>query len=196
MAHDHPSKRPGMLTDVAWLGEDDDLSMVVDWSDDGSSGSVVFQLQNMDEGQVGTICLPASSDLDCACEDSILASIRMRAFLASAIAGSGEFLDLFAVIGGADIRAAVGNFRIDSVEMVDSSTFNINLKRGADSLTILTDHRAVSNYSYAPSTQLLVIAGSVRSEFPSYIHDYPTHVLTQGQRDDIEAYVLGLELWV
>jgi hypothetical protein len=194
--YDHPSKRPGIIDTVTFHGDDDDLSMVVEWSEGHDSGAVTFQLQNLDEGQCGTICLPANSSLDDASKDSIEASIRMHAFLSGSIAGSDEFLAMFAVGGGNDIKSAVGNLRIDSVVMVDGLTFNINIKRGVDTLAILTDHRAVSHYSYAPSTQLLVIAGAVRAEFPSYVHDYPTHVLTQGERGDIEAYVLGLELWV
>lgn len=196
MEYDHPSKRPGIIDSVAFQGEDDDLSMFVEWSEDDHSGAITFQLQNIGEGQCGTICLPANSSLDEASEDSILASIRMHAFLSGCIAGSDEFLAMFAVGGGDDIKSAVGNLRIESVVMIDGLTFHINIKRGVDALAILTDHRAVSHYSYAPSTQLLVVAGAVRAEFPSYVHDYPTHVLTQGERDDIEEYVLGLELWV
>lgn len=202
MAHDplskpdHPSKRPGMITAATFHGDDDDLSFTVEWSDDHESGAVAFQLQNLDEGRCGTICLPANSSLDDASEDSIVASIRMNAFLSGSIAGSDEFLAMFAVGDGKDIRSAVGNLRIDTVVMVDGVTFNINLKRGDDKLAILTDHRAVSHYSYTPSTQLLVIAGAVCAEYPLYVHDYPSKVLTQAQKDDIISYVVQLEPWI
>jgi len=58
------------------------------------------------------------------------------------------------------------------------------------------DHGELNRYTFAPSTQLFVIPGAVKKQFPNYVHDHPNTVLTTTQREDIRSYVLGLALWI
>ena len=199
MIFTYPNKRPGIITSVYFSGEDDDLQLTLEWAEDTRSGATTFQLQNIGDGNVGQICLPASAQLEQVSEDAIIASIRMAAFISNSTAGSGELADMFAdQEGSRDIQSAVGNLKVDAVRTPTGVCVELDIKKknSQQKRTICTDHGALSQYSYTPSTQLLVVAGAIRAEYPSYVHDYPDAVLTQSQRDDIIAYIMTLAPWV
>lgn len=196
-----PVKRPGLITAAVWEGDDDDLSLRVTFTNElGQLQNISFQTRNAGEGNFGEICLPNGMDVNDLPEDAIIASIRMAALIAGATAGSGEFMDMFiGQEGTRDLQTAIGNCKVDDCRMIDDAEFEVDVKKKGTNnpvRTILTDHSAISRYTFTPDTQLNIIPGAVEVEYGNYVHDYPDDVLTQQQKDDIVDFVMSLEPWV
>lgn len=202
--HAWPVKRPGFITGVFWNGDDDDLSMIVQYTNQ-SGGNASISLETKNADRKGEFCLPTSSDVaDLAdtperIRDILAAHVRMAVMIKGhAVPGSTEFEDaILDHIGSNHLQTALGTVKVKSVTIIDDQCLDIEFQKGSGTKrTYRFDHQELMNYVYVPQTQLLVVAGAIEKEFSSYVHDHPNDVLTQVQRDDIDEYLLGLEPWV
>lgn len=198
--HGFPVQRPGLITSAFWEGDDDDLQLVVQYTDENGNGrQTEFHTRHEAEGHPGELCLPSSADIHDVPEDALIASIRMGALITRSIAGSSEFLRMFNDHEDAnDIETAIGGVKVSAVRILDEISMAIDVqKNGAQEIrTITTDHNSVSRYILSPSTQMSVIPGAIEKAHPGYVHDFPGTVLTQAQRDDVVDLVKALTLWV
>ena len=200
VVYDFPVKRPGIITAAQWFGGDADLELHVSFTGlGGQGGQLVFQTQGT---EVGEICLPTSTDLNNLgprARDILVAHTRMACMVAGlAVPGSKEFLNAFIQSDSNNLQTALGTVKVSDVRMVDDQCFDIDFKVGTGpAFTVRADHGELNNYTFVPSTQLLIIPGSVKKEFPTYVHDFNNgKILTQSQKDAISTYILGLEPWI
>jgi hypothetical protein len=200
--HQFPVKRPGFITNCFWNGGDTSLSLVVNYNNaEGLPGVLEFATRNLAAGDVGELCLPASNnvaDLGERTRDILVAHTRMACLLhGRAVPGSKEFTDSFLQSAANNLQTALGVVKVTGVGLINDESVNLTYKQGSGpNYTISVDHAELNHYDFAPSTQLLVIPGSVNKQFPTYVHDSLTRILTQAQKDAVVAYVLGLALWI
>lgn len=200
--HPFPVKRPNFVEQANWLGPDDDLALQVVYTDvTGQLQSVQFQTKSADNA--GEICLPASNDvatLGPRTRDVLAAHLRMACLLGGiAVPGSAEFNNVLAdQANPANLQTAIGDVKITAVSLLNDQEAVVTFRQGNNgaSRQYVMDHGELNRYTFAPSTQLFVIPGAVKKQFPNYVHDHPNTVLTTTQREDIRSYVLGLALWI
>jgi hypothetical protein len=202
IVHAFPVRRVNFFTSVEWVGPDNQLELKVQYlSETGAVRQVVFATRHTADGVKGEICLPNSNnlqDLGPRYEDILTAHTRMSCLVArSGIPGSTEFLE--AILNGpsANINTALGVVKVTDVVAIDDQTVAISYRQGTGPiLTINQEYRNLNDYTFAPETQLFVIPGSVKKSFSTYVHDYPSVILSQERRDDIAAHVLAMEPWI
>lgn len=196
-----PVKRPGFITRSRWIGGDDDLMLEVFSSTaTGGVATTSFETANTNEGRSGEVCLPGAADINDLDRDTIISHIRMATFISKTTAGSFEWTNAFVEQEGSkDFQLAIGSCAIIDVRQIDDVNFEFDIKKksgGGPTRTIMTDHDEMSEYSFTPSTQLKIIAGAIKLEFPSYVHEYPSTTLSASQKQDILDFVDTLEPWV
>jgi hypothetical protein len=195
----YPVKRPGLIVAAQWTGPDSNLKLQVTYVNEFGNLQV-FLLSTTNAGAVGDICLPTGKTIQDINRDAIIASVRMATFISKHIPGSKEWLD--AMTTGQDtmnFQMAIGNVKIKEARIISDVQVELDMVKAGTSTpvqTVVTDFGELGTYTFAPDTQVRCAAGAIEKEYPSYIHDYPTQVLTQAQKDDIIAYVLTLPLWV
>lgn len=197
--HTFPVKRPGFIEQAAWIGTDEDMSLQVSHQNAlGLLETVSFQTQGEN---VGEICLPNSTDLNSLgprARDILAAHLRMSVMIAGkATPGSREFNDVFVQSGTNNFQTALGLTKVNTTRMVSDAEVDIDWKTGNGPIyTTRLGHGEIALYTFIPQTQLFIVPGSVKAQFPNYVHNWPSTVLTQTQKDNIINYVLGLEPWV
>lgn len=199
--HEFPVKRPGFITAASWLGGPQDMVLRLEYIGAGGQGGMV-SLATKGENP-GEICLPTSSDLATLggatrARDILIAHARMACMIAGhAIPGSIEFDEAIASGQLANLQTALGTVKVVAARAIDDVNCQLDFRKGTGPIfTVDTSYAEVNRYSFDPSTQLLVVAGAVEKEFPTYVHDYPNVQLTEAQKDAIAAYVLTLEPWI
>ena len=198
-----PVKRPpgDMIISAQWLGPDDDLSLEVSYYDEaGMTDTISFLCANSLEGYKGDVCMPSSADSTDIDRDTVVAHLRMGSFLASAQFGTFEWDDLWLEQEGSkDLQLACGNCSVVDRRIVSDATVDIDIRLKGENNPVqsfLVGVDELTSYSFSPSTQLKTIAGAVKRQFPNYVHEYPSTILSQAQRIDISEYVELLEIWV
>jgi len=196
-----PVKRPGFIETAEWVGTDDDLFLFCGYRDQtGAYQTISFATRNANEP--GEICIPSSNDvanLGPRARDILVAHLRMACMIGGvAIPGSAEFTAVLAdQANPANLQTAVGDVKITSVALVDDTQVNLTFRQGGGAYREhLINHDEINKYSFIPATQLLIIPGSVKKQFPTYVHNHPNTVLTTSQKADIVSYVLGLAPWI
>ncbi|MGH7701643.1 MAG: hypothetical protein ACREMO_00985, partial [Gemmatimonadales bacterium] len=91
-----------------------------------------------------------------------------------------------------------GDVKVTAITPVSDTQIQLTMQKGTGpTRNVLAGIDELSTYSFAPSTQLFVIPGAIRRQFPTYIQDPAAgRYLTQVQMDAIVAYVLTLQPWV
>jgi len=182
-----------------WNGPDDDLSLIVGYIDaTGQQRSTSLRTTNVNDG-IGDICLPSHATIMDVPRDTIVAHIRMATFISKTIAGSAEWKTAFVEQEGSqNFQFAIGTAAVIDIRIIDDIFFDVDIKKKSEQpvKTIRSDHAEMSNYSFTPSTQLKILGGALKIQFPTLEHDYPTKVLTAQERQDVVNYVLGLNPWV
>jgi len=149
----------------------------------------------------GELCLPASNDVNTLGprkRDILVAHTRMACMISGlAVPGSKEFLDAFIGQDQNNLQTAIGTVKVTQVVNVDDQCVEMTFRCGSGpTLAFEVDHGELNKYVFVPATQLLVVPGAVEKQFPTYVHNHPTQVLSQQQKDDIAAYCLTLEPWI
>lgn len=202
VVHNFPVKRPGFIVSCDWLNSDPQLALKITYYDDtGTLRQMQFATRHIADGTKGEICLPSSSDLidlGPRVDDTLTAHTRMACLISrSGIPGSDEFQTAILQGVSANLNTALGVVKVTAVAAVDDQTVAITYRQGTGpTRTVNMDYTDLNDYSFAPETQLFIIPGSVKKQFSTYVHDYPGTVLTQAQKDNVVAYVLGLQPWI
>lgn len=198
----YPVKRPGFIQTAVWSGDDAHLILTITYTDVGNvARSMQFETRNVGDATPGVICLPTSTDLNNLgprARDTLVAHTRMACMVAGlAVPGSKEFSDAFtATLESINLQTALGTVKVTNVDIIDDQNVTLTFKCGTGpDYNVEVDHTELNNYVFAPETQLFIIPGAVKKQY-SYVHNYPTTVLTQTQKDNIAAYVLALEPWI
>jgi hypothetical protein len=195
-----PVKRQGLILAATWVGADDDLALEITYtSETGSPALKSLRTSNATEG-LGEICLPSSASILDISRDAIIASVRMATMISRTTPGSKEWDDaMTSEQDSVDFQMAIGNVKMKEARIVNDALVELDMvKKGSSTpiKTVLTDIQELSSYTFTPETQLLCVAGALEKEFPTYIHNYPSTVLSQAQKDAIAAYVPTLALWI
>lgn len=203
--HGFPVKRPSFIQSCTWVGPDQQLVLKLTYFD---AGGVLRQFtmstRNIGDGTPGEVVLPTGllgndlHNLGPRYEDILTAHTRMACLVSrSGIPGSTEFMNALQEGVSANLNTALGVVKVTDVQAVDDSTIAITYKCGTGpTLTVNIDYTNLNNYVFVPDTQLFVIAGAIKKQFSTYVHDYPTTILSQTRRDDIVAYVMSLQIWI
>lgn len=201
----HPVKRPaGFLLNPQFEGNDDSLVLRVEYPDNlGINRVINFRCTQQGSDQQEICIANTKWDLSNISRDTIVAHLRMASIISKTIPGSKEWSDALVNVGLLDskyFQMAVGQVKLISWEVLDERMLRLEFQRGTTSDKVFHDvdmmEMTAETYTYAPSTQLLVIPGAIEVQFPNYHHDYPSVVLTTQQRQDIIDYVSELELWI
>ena len=203
VVHQFPVKRPGFIETAEWINDDAHLALRITYTDVGNvARSMQFECRNLGDATPGSICLPASTDLNNLgprARDTLVAHARMACMIAGlAVPGSKEFADAFtATLDSINLQTALGTVKVTNVDIVDDQTAMLTFKCGTGpNYNVEVDHGELNNYVFVPETQLFIIPGSVNKQFSSYVHNYPSAILTTSQKADIVAYVTSLEPWI
>jgi hypothetical protein len=87
--------------------------------------------------------------------------------------------------------------KVTAVEPVDDQTVNITYRQGTGTArTVAVDYLNLLNYNFVPETQLFCTSGAIKKNFATYVHDYPSTILSQERRDEIQAFVLARQPWI
>lgn len=201
----YPVRRAaGFLLNPQFEGTDDQLIFRVEYPDNQGVTHVVTFRCTPSGSAPQEMCIANSKfDLSKISRDTVVAHLRMASIISKTIPGSKEWEAVLVDTGLLDAKyfqMPVGQVRIISWSMGDDRTVRLEFQRGTTSDKVFHDvdlnEITAEQYVYAPSTQLMVIPGSVERQFPNYHHDYPDVILSVQQRQDIIDYVAGLELWV
>jgi hypothetical protein len=97
-----------------------------------------------------------------------------------------------------NFQTAVGAVKCTDVIFINDQIVELEFQKGSGpKRKYQFDYGELQNYSFAPSTQLFIIAGAVEKQFPTYNHDFTAGVfLTESQKQDIVDYVLTLSPWM
>jgi hypothetical protein len=184
-----------------FLGPDDDLALEVKVYDENGVFSTV-SFRTTSAGQQGDICLPSSADVTWLRDDIVVAHMRMATLIADVPIGSTEWVAAMVEGSSANLQTAIGLTKVMAVRIIDQLNVEVDLRKSGTSnptkvLQATKDQFPLrSLYNLDPKTQALVIAGAIEKEFPSYIHNHPSAVLSANQRTEIENYVKSLTLWI
>lgn len=199
----YPIKRPGFITDCHFIGtpDDDEISLSISYiNQEGMEVSIA--LYSTPAPGLATLCLPSTATLADLPEDVFTAHLRMAGMISGQIPGSTEYES--AIKGTSSSNARDFQFPIGNVKVTDIVSgpgprdLQVTFQKGSGTPRVITcDVADLATYVFAPSTQLLTVAGAIKKEFPTYIHDAASGKrLTQAQMDEITAYVMSLEPWI
>lgn len=203
--HPFPVRRPGFIQTAEWVGPDAQLGFKVTYFDEtGTLRSTTFATRNAGDSTKGEICLPSGllandlHELGVRYEDILRAHTRMACLVAgTAVPGSDEFSA--AILNGQtqNLQTALGAVKVNAVTPIDDQTVRLTFKCGTGpNLDVEMNYSDLNSYAFVPDTQLFVIPGSVKKQFSTYVHDYPTTILSAQRRQEIVDYVLSLAPWV
>jgi hypothetical protein len=198
----YPVKRPGFITGVTWNGQPTDaqISLSIEYIDAQglASQSVLYTTPN----SIATLCLPSSKGIVDVDDDTLIAHQRMAGMISGTIPGSSEYDDAItgsSVLNARNFQTPIGDAKITDVTPLDERNIQVTWQKSSGGATkvVIADIQDLAKYAFAPSTQLRVIAGAIKKQYPTYIHDAATNKhLTQTQMDTIAAYVMGLDVWL
>lgn len=200
----YPAKRPGFITGVTWNGQPQDaqLSLSIEYVGENGNPSQTVLFTTPKTDPVPTLCLPSGKTITDMIDDVMIAHIRMAGMISGTIPGSQEYTDAITgtgLLNGRNFQTPIGDVKVTAVQSVDERTIRLTCQKTSGGITrdVDADINDLAKYAFAPSTQLLVIAGAIKKQYPNYIHDAATNKhLTQQQMDTIEAFVMGLEPWI
>lgn len=198
---EYPIKRPGFIQGVTWQGNPGDTQLILSLeytnAADQPSQTYLYTVPNAK----ASLCLPTNATVSALDEDAIIAHIRMAGMISGTVPGSKEYQDAISSIGGTDSRyfqMPIGDVKVIDIKSVTERILELTIQKGSSpSRVVQADVQDLAKYSFAPSTQLLTVAGAIKKEFPTYIHDpVNSKFLTQIQMDTISEYVLTIEPWI
>ena len=194
-------ERPGFITSAVWHGQPgaDELQLEIIYNDESGLPAAInlYALNNPNS----TLCLPTAKLISDLSEDVLVAHVRMAGLISGTIPGSQEYFDAVTVTGEGNARnfqTPIGDVKVIGVAILSDVQAKVTMQKGSQTpREILLPTDDLHEYAFAPSTQLLIIAGAIKKQFPTYIQDPDTgKFLTQQQMDDIVAYVMTLAPWV
>lgn len=199
---DYPIRRPGFIENANWVGApgQDDLTLRLEYHDaQGQAGQCELYTVNAANA---ILCLPSNKTIEDLPEDIFSAHVRMAGMVSGTIPGSEEYNT--AIKGSGDLGARnfqmpIGDVKVTAIQYLSAAMARFTFQKSSGGATrdIDLDVRDLATYAFAPSTQLLVIAGAIKKQYPTYIQDHANGKdLTQTQMDTIAAYVLGLDPWI
>lgn len=194
-----PVIRLGALLSANWNGPDDDLSLDIQFLDNLGT-PVTRSLRCTADGVLGDVCLPSSATILDVPDETVIAHVRMAGWVRGSVPvpGSTEWLALFQDEGEIpDFQLAIGNARIYAARPVSDVEFEFDIrKKGTSSptKTVRTDYGTIRAYNLDPSETVRCIAGGIELRHPTYVHNYPTQVLSEAQKDAIIATVMSEDL--
>lgn len=202
IVHPFPVKRPGFFTGVNWVGQPGNDEVQLDLSYTSALGlpavHTLYALNNPN----ATLCLPSSKTILDVPDDVLIAHLRMAGMIAGVVPGSQEYADAMIESGqgnAVNFQTPIGAVKVTSIAFISDTLVDVEFQKtsGGTKKTVRTGYVDLASYSFAPSTQLSVMAGSIKKQFPTYVQD-PTQsqFLTQAQMDDIRSYVLSQEPWI
>lgn len=200
----YPVKRPGFITGVTWNGQPGDPSHSLAIEYVGSNGlpSQTMLYTTPNTNPLATLCLPTSKGVADLIDDLYIAHVRMAGMISGTIPGSMEYDDAIkgtGLLNGRNFQMPIGDVKITDVVSVDERNIKITFQKTSGGAThdVTADVDDLAKYAFAASTQLLVVAGAIKKQFPTYVHDHATNKhLTQAQMDNISAFVMTLEPWI
>lgn len=196
-----PVERPGFIESVQWLGQPgaDEVQLQLNYTDEtGLPASIsLYALNNPN----ATLCLPTSKVITDLSEDVLNAHVRMAGLISGTVPGSQEYFDAVTVVGEGNARnfqTPIGDVKVTAVETKSDTVVELTMQKGSQTpRSILVPTGDLADYAFAPSTQLLVVAGAIKKQFPTYIQAPASgKFLTQQQMDDIAAFVMTLSPWI
>lgn len=202
--HEFPVKRPGFIHTATWIGPDDDLALEVKYQDVGDITRLVsFKTRNTDPLGDVIICVPVSSDLlnlGTRLRDILLAHLRMASMISGTVLGSTEWTTALLEGESSNLNTALGVVKVTNIVTTNDQQVTITFRQGTgpthDEL-VQYEELNIGDYVFVPETQLFSsVPGAIKKQFPTYVHNYPSVVLTQSRKDEIAAYMLTLEPWV
>jgi len=201
--HEFPVRRPGFISLAQFTGNDDRLDLELQFTDETGTGrtkALACTRNPADPGDPGVICLPNSKTISDLNETALIAHIRMATLISGTIPGSQEWQDAFmTAIDKPNLQTAIGNVKIVSVQQMTDIVLQVSVQKtsGGPIRVLDTDYGELGQYTFAPITQLLVVAGAIEAQYPTYIHDPQNgSILTTSQKANIVAYVMALEPWI
>lgn len=197
----YPIKRPGFIENVTWVGApgQDDLTLNLEYKDaQGMAAQTSLYTVNAPNA---TLCLPASKGIMDLPEDILTAHVRMAGMISGTVPGSVEYDNAIKgpMLDARNFQMPIGDVRVTSIVPVSPTMHRFTFQKTSGGLTrdLDIDIRDLATYAFAPSTQLLVVAGAIKKQYPTYIQDHANGKdLTQAQMDTIAAYVMGLDPWI
>ena len=198
----YPIRRPAFTENANWVGEpgQDDLTLRLEYRDaQGQAGQTELYTVTAENA---TLCLPNSKDIHSLPEDVFSAHVRMAGMVSGTIPGSSEYDAAIKADGAGNARnfqMPIGDVRVTTIQYLTAAMVRFTFQKtsGGPTRDIDLDVRDLATYAFAPSTQLLVVAGAIKKQYPTYIQDHANGKdLTQTQMDTIAAYVLGLDPWI
>ncbi len=198
----YPIRRPGFITGVTWVGtpSDEELHLNVEYVD--QSGQPAQTSLYTTPVQQATLCLPSAKGVLDLSDDLFIAHARMAGMISGTIPGSQEYADALkgtGLIDGRNFQMPCGDVKVTDVQAMGGRDIRLTFQKssGGPTRDVVADIADLATYAFAPSTQLLTVAGAIKKQYPTYVHDVATGKhLTQQQMDIIESYVLGLEPWI
>lgn len=197
----YPVERPNFLSGVQWIGQQGDaqLNLQLEYTDDqGLPAQTNLYTLPYEEA---TLCLPNTALITDISEDVLLAHLRMAGMISGTVPGSQEYFDALTINGQGNARnfqTAVGEVKVNSISTLTDELMRVTLQKGSATprvIDIAIDDLAT--YTFTPSTQLQIVTGSIKKQFPTYVQDANNNdFLTQPQMDAILACVLTLKLWI
>ena len=194
-----PVKRPSIVYDARFEGDDNDLQLLCFYKDAGGQNrSISFTCKGDNPGE---ICVPTAYEVTDIDRDTLVAHVRMACMIGNCIPGSHEFEEAYLNQSESNyFQTAVGDTKVASIEVIDDTYVDIGLKKGNNGdvkvIRIAYNELIYGSAGFTPETQLKIIPGAVEAQFSGYIHDPPSKTLTPAQKDDIVAYVKNLAPWV
>lgn len=197
----YPVKRPGFITSASWAGNPGDPHPELDifyTSAGGTTASVPLLTRDHPDG---FMCLPTTANINDLSEDLLVAHIRMAGMISGTIPGSDEYADALVatdLVNSKFFQTPIGDVKVISITSVSDSYLAVEFQKGsATSRTLQVPIADLASYTFAPSTQLLCIAGAVKKQYPTYVQDPATNkYLTQTQMNNIANYIMTLEPWI
>ena len=197
----YPVRRPGFVPAATWQGQPgaDELQLEGTYTNDvGLPASLVFHTKNATDAN---LCLPTAALVTDLSADLLIAHVRMSGMISGTVPGSKEYQDAIqgtGVLNEKWFQTPAGDVKVVGIIPLSDTQTKLQFQKGTGAIRdVIAGNDELASYSWAPSTQLLVIAGAVRKQFPTYIQDPDTgKFLTQAQMDDIAAFILTLQPWV
>lgn len=198
----YPLKRPAFITNVTWVGNpgDQEISLNLEYQDAQGlpAQTTLYSLPAAE----ATLCLPNGRTIDTVPEDVLTAHARMAGMISGTVPNSEEYAAALkgdGLLNGRNFQSPIGDVKVTDVQSVSANLLRLTFQKSSGGTTrnVDVDVRDLATYAFVPSTQLLVVAGAIKKEFPTYIQDADNNkFLTQAQMDDISAYVLSLNPWI
>jgi hypothetical protein len=201
---DFPVQRPGFVKAAEWIGGNEQLRLECTYEDEFGDDQVIsFDTEGEEAGQ---ICLPATKTINDITDsgggaDTFIAHLRMATLIDKIIIGSATFDGQFiSFITPQTFTMAVGSIKIAGKALVSAYNYTVYFQDagGLGPLRgIEIGHDELTRYRFQPSTQLLVIPGTIEYTYPAYVHDANGAVyLSTAQKANIVTLLLNSTFWI